>query len=128
MKSKKVTRSQSTCNQPILILGCGVDGAGDVDSMAECFPYDQGLRCVKLPYADSRRVLKEVSAWLKGNTSATILYLGAHGAHNGLTPVGSPGNLDKIGYRELADNLFYKKKLFTVWLGACNSYFFHCPY
>jgi hypothetical protein len=41
-----------------------------------------GLR--KLPYADSRRVLKEVSAWLKGNTSATILYIGAHGAHNGL--------------------------------------------
>jgi hypothetical protein len=46
-----------------------------------------------------------VSAWLKGNTSATILYIGAHGAHNGLTAVGSPGNLDKIGYRELADNL-----------------------
>jgi hypothetical protein len=44
MKSKKVTKSQSTSNRPILVLGWGVDGAGDVDSMAECFPYDQGLR------------------------------------------------------------------------------------
>jgi hypothetical protein len=127
MKSKKLTKSQPTSNQPILVLGWGVDGAGDVDSMAEYFPYDQGLRCVKLPYADSRTVLNEVSAWLKGNTRATILYVGAHGAHNGLTPIGSPRSLDKIGYRELADtlaaNLLDKKKPITVWLGACNSEF-----
>ncbi len=98
MKNKKVTKSHTSCNQPILVLGWGVDGTGDVDAIAECFPYDQGLRCVRLPYADSRTVLKEVTAWLKGNTSATILYIGAHGAHNGLTPTGSRRSLDKIGY------------------------------
>lgn len=127
MKNKKVTKSHTSCNQPILVLGWGVDGTGDVDAIAECFPYDQGLRCVRLPYADSRTVLKEVTAWLKGNTSATILYIGAHGAHNGLTPTGSRRSLDKIGYRELADNLaanlLDEKKPLTVWLGACNSEF-----
>lgn len=55
---------------PILILGWRVEGAGDVEFISRAFPNDHGLDCVKAPYADSRKVMKEISSWLKGNSNA----------------------------------------------------------
>jgi hypothetical protein len=120
---KEKSNPRPISNAPILVFGWGKDGAGDIDVVVDEFPYDSGLRCVKAPDLDSRAVLDEISEWLKNNKNARILYLGAHGKVNGLSPDGS--SLDKIGYKELAEtlaaNLSRGKRRLTVWLGACDS-------
>jgi hypothetical protein len=101
---------------PILILGWGADGADDVEFISRAFPNGHGLDCVKAPYADSRRVLKEISSWLNGNSNAQILYVGAHRANNGLVPEEGKKNKDKIGHREFGETLLGAETELIVWV------------